>query len=79
MYSAISETSVTSLVSLCSVKSEIWRSSSARCSADRAIRFWLISTNVVRKIAYTEAVALKATNDWSQCGMPGIDAAIQTS
>src|SRR3954453_5300850 len=34
------------------------------------MRFWLISTKVDRKIASTDAIIARMTNDGSNCGMP---------
>ena len=69
--SAINVTSQVSLVSSCSVSSEICRSRSARLSASAALRFWLIRTKVDRKIASTEAAMARITNDGSKVRNPG--------
>ena len=59
--SAIPDTSVASLVTSCSASRLICRSRSARLSAAAAMRFWLISTKVERKMASTEATIARTT------------------
>jgi hypothetical protein len=76
--SAIAETIVTSLVTSCSASRLIYRSRSARLSAAAAMRFWLISTKVERKMASTDATIARTTNEGSQAGTPGIKPKLAT-
>ena len=46
----------------------MWRSRSARLSEAAAVRFWLISTKVDRKIASTEASMARITKEGSNFG-----------